>query len=222
MNGKIKLLLLTVALISGSATPAQRPQVAGQSSSEETLARHVAGAELTECSAVDAFVKALNSAGVSGGSVGVATCERQQNTLLWKPDGSPLRTMLDFIVRADRQYRWEAENDVVNLLPVGGEPELLRLRIARLDVDNVVSAQRALDELMGLPEVRSRMQTLGLTGGLSLLNIPMSPYPRKFSVHCRGVTFREALNAIARAKGHAVWSYAERHCNGVNELFLSF
>jgi hypothetical protein len=220
--GKSSSWLFTIGFLLTPSTSAHRPQAAGQSSSEETLAQRVPGAELKECSATDAFVKALNSAGVSGGCVRVAACEPEENLRFWKPDGSPLRTMLDFIVRADPKYRWEAENDVVNLLPVGGEPELLRLRIARLDLDNVVSAPRALDELMGLPEVRSRMQTPGLTGGFSLLNIPMSPHPRKFSVHCCGVTFREALNAIARAKGHAFWSYAERHCNGMNELFLSF
>jgi len=66
------------------------------------------------------------------------------------------------------------------------------------------------------------MKEQQLKPGISVFVSGETPKPKAFSVHCRNVTLREALNAIARAQGRAVWNYIETHCEGRNEVIIRF
>jgi hypothetical protein len=138
------------------------------------------------------------------------------------PAGSPLHQVLDAIVGTDRRYGWHIENGVVNLLPAAGEPSLLQTRLVRFRVEKSYSVFDALGRLLVLDEVKKRMEELRLKPGIALFVSGQSPHPKEFSVHCKDVTLREALNAIARAQGRAVWDYLETHCEGRNEVVIRF
>jgi hypothetical protein len=65
-------------------------------------------------------------------------------------------------------------------------------------------------------------QLPGLRWGVTLFVSGQSPHPASFSVHCKDVTLKGALNAIARAQGFAVWDYVETHCDGKDEVVIRF
>jgi hypothetical protein len=45
---------------------------------------------------------------------------------------------------------------------------------------------------------------------------------KKISLSLKGVTFRESLNAIARAHGNAVWRFRQLECGGRKSFSLDF
>ncbi|MGH9963033.1 MAG: hypothetical protein ACREBC_38940, partial [Pyrinomonadaceae bacterium] len=103
-----------------------------------------------------------------------------------------------------------------------GEPELLGTRINKFYSKRVSSASYALSQLLALPEVTKAMNDLDLKPGVVLVKSLSRPHPPKFSVRQDGGTLRQALNAIARAHGREVWQYIETHCDGSNEIVITF
>jgi hypothetical protein len=104
---------------------------------------------------------------------------------------------------------------VINLLPSEEEPPLLRTRIKDFQVGGEPYVIHAVSQILSLPEVRRSVASLHLSGGFQRLQgIRSMGTQKRFNVHCQDVTLRQALNAIVRAQGRAVWSYAERYCNG--------
>jgi hypothetical protein len=200
----------------------QTNQVKKPISSEDILARQVPGNDLEYLTTVDAVSLTLNYAGAAGGIIRIGSCTEETIKQPWKAQGSPLRQVLDTIVAADPRYRWQHEDGVINIVPATGEPDFLRVRITEFQVKNISSANAALGHLLALPEVKKGMADLNLKHGLNLFVSPKSPLPETFSVHCRDVTLRQALNAIARAQGRAVWDYIEMHCDGKNEVVIRF
>jgi hypothetical protein len=108
------------------------------------------------------------------------------------------------------------------VLPAAGEPAFLSTPISELDVRNVTSADWPLGKLQASPEVKKAMRDLGLRWGVTLFVSGQSPHPASFSVHCKDVTLKGALNAIARAQGFAAWDYVETHCDGKDEVVIRF
>jgi len=136
--------------------------------------------------------------------------------------GRKLRDVLDSIVWADSRYRWEDRGGVVNLLPVAGEPELLKTPIMEFHAADVLSAREALGILLSLPDVKKRMSDLNLKRGLEVFVSPHSLSPKRVSIDCKNTTMRGALNAIARAEPNAIWEYYEFHCERRNEVLIRF
>jgi hypothetical protein len=198
-------------------------QQPGASGSNDVLARHVEGADLEYASTTQAFSKALFQAGAPGGIARTSGCEWDGVIHRWQPLGSSLRDVLDGIVKTDPQYRWSVEDEVINVLPVAGEPALLKTHIAEFKVENVAWASSALSKLIAMPEVRASLNRLGLNETLKAGVFP-APNPMKAGriVQCNNVTLREALNVIARVFGNAVWFYKEDHCTGKDEYSIDF
>lgn len=219
MKSLIVCIIAALLMLTASAQPRQE---AKPSSSGDILERQVPGNELESFTTTDAFYASLGRARVAGGMVRIIKCEEDKFKQAWRPMGSQLRQLLDAIVTADPRYRWEAKDGVINLLPADGEPALLGIRINEFQVENVTFALDALDKLLALPEVKKRMDELDLKPGLTLVKSLSSPNPPKFSVQCKGITLREALNAIARAQGRGVWEYIEIHCNEKHEVAIRF
>jgi hypothetical protein len=222
MTGRNAIAALIAAIMLSFVIAGQAPDASKGPPSERTLARPVPWVGPEALTTTEAFSRALHFAGAAGGVVRTIGCEPEPASRAVEFGGLPLREVLDSIVSADPSYRWETDNDAINLIPISGEPELLKLHINRFKAENVISAQVALDQLLALPEASNRMAELRLSRGLQLLVIPSAPNQPTFSVHCRNTTLRSTLNAIASAKGHAVWSYTERHCKGINEVGITF
>jgi hypothetical protein len=168
----------------------------------------------------DAFSGVLSAARLPGGIATITNGEDEPVKHSNVPVNGALREALDVIIRADPQYEWFDDDGVVNILPLSGEPALLTTRIKEFYVEDL-SVDSALNRLLQLPEIRKKWEELGLSSGIDFLGL-RSPRPRKITMQCQDVTLREALNAIARTHGRAVWSYSEWHCHGRREVRINF
>jgi hypothetical protein len=188
---------------------------------EGALERQVPGYNVERLTSFNAFSSALTYTHTPGGIVRVGACSDEPTVFTWRPAGANLRDTLKAIVLADPRYTWEYREGLVNILPVGGEPALLKTRIAKLDVGNATSANWPLGLLLALPEVKKAMTDLKLRWGVKLY-FGAESRQHGFSVLCKDVSLLEALNAIARSHGSAVWDYVETHCDGKDEVTISF
>lgn len=168
----------------------------------------------------DAFLRVLSRSKAPGGVALESNCATQNDGAPIDDDSSSLEESLNHIVKRVPHYRWESDRGAINLLPVTGEPEPLRIRIKEFRAHNA-TLELALEQLLALPEVRAhatgRLINEGFRfGGLS------SPRQQTVRIYSRDTTLREALNNIARSHGHAVWVYTERHCDGQHSISIDF
>lgn len=174
------------------------------------------------------FQLALNNASVPGGIVLVPSCTDFQRYKL-EPHGASLRDALDAIVAADPQYKWEANDQIINLLPRNSYPALLNTRIALFKIENAQNVNSVLDQLLATPEVRKAIVNLNLgshlfRGGLGYFDpesVHKKEVSRKITISRNNATVRDILNDAARADGNAVWTYSEYKC-GRNVFSLDF
>lgn len=171
------------------------------------------------------FLESLMSARVPGGIVTILNCDNThpKRQIAFSP--GTVRETLDAIVRANPEYRWQVDEGVINLLPATDEPALLKVRINKLKVEDAQSIDRVLDNLLELPEVRTAITNLQLTPGVKLIIGPVAMDPErrpKFTVEFENVMIREALNAIVRAYGRALWEYKEQRCDGKTIFNVDF
>jgi len=215
------ILLSVLAVISLGYTS----QTTVKESDEQLLERHVTLPELAHLSTTATVVQGLNTAGVPGGIIHVPDCEVPTRAT-FTPQGSTLRSVLDSVVSSDSQYQWEINRGVVNLVPRSGEPSFLKLRVHQFKAEQVDTVYEALDELLATPEVKKGMEDSNL--GSMVFRGGMGYYgqskggKQKFNVSVKNTTVREALNAITRAQGTAVWAYTQRQCNGTKSLSIDF
>jgi hypothetical protein len=169
------------------------------------------------------FVRALSAARVPGGFVWMMKCRGEEPRF---PDDGVIPALdeaLGLITRLDARYKSRVENGVVNLLPAKGEPPLLKVRLKQFKVN--ADFNRALDQLLALGEVKEGAARLGLKRNTMTLLVGPSPIGSRTStieLDLRDVSLREALNALARAHGRAVWQYREDRCQGAKEFSVEF
>lgn len=186
---------------------------------EKALQSAVVAYEERSLTTPQAFRASLNLSRAPGGIVTISGCQENKLKKNWKPHGQTLGEVLKDIVSADSNYKWEMQDDAINLLPTGGEPPLLRTHVGEFSV-TTKSSLAALSELQNRPEVKEAMISLNLRGGLTI--IMYSPSPTEFSVRFKGGTLRQALNAIAVSRGTDIWDYTEIHCGDRNEVTIRF
>jgi hypothetical protein len=222
----MKMFKMLIAAILGSlmiATVSRPGQSLDQSSS--LLDRQAKAANLETVMVGQAVVNALLDAGVPGGVAKVSDCNEAQ-TYSFSPRDSSLRGVLDSIVSTDPRYTWEVKDDVINVLPSNGLPPFFAIRISRFEISQVESPNEALARFLAIPEVQKAHLKLGpraVQGGTYVFCPGCPPKEtKKFSVSLQGVTLREALNAIARAHGSAVWWFRQSECGGRKSFSLDF
>jgi hypothetical protein len=216
-NLKSLAVCVVIALVmgvSGQTTQMARP------SADEMLDRPLPGNEVEYLTTSNAFSRALGGVGLAGGSVRILDCRGDYFKQLWSPLDKTLRQALDTIVEMDPRYRWQLADEVIDLLPATGEPALLQTRIREFSVEDITSAIDTVTPLLKLPEVNKAMTELNLKPGVGVFITSRTPKP--FSVTLKNVTLQQALNAIARAQGRAVWDYVETHCEDRHEVVIRF
>jgi hypothetical protein len=169
-----------------------------------------------------AFLRTLVAARKPGGFIRMIKCSGEEPPLPEEPTILPLNSALDALTRMDQRYKW-IDRGVVNLIPITGEPDLLKVRIARYKTN--ADLDEALRQLLALPQVQQTAHRLGLTRNSMTLLVGPSPFsggPSRVDVDIRDTTLREALNAIVKAHGRAVWEYRESRCDGRNEFSVGF
>ena len=176
--------------------------------------------------AFSAFQDALQASGVPGGVAFVEGCASEPKPTV-RPQGTTLRQVLDSIASGDPQYVWRIRKGVVNLEPAKGLPALLQTHLKGYDSGDLTNAISAVSSLSSSPALTSAATKQGLThntlgpglGGVA----PGAPSPQKpIGVRLHDVTVLDALNAIARANEHGVWTYRETHCGSVHQFNVSF
>jgi hypothetical protein len=172
-----------------------------------------------------AFEGALQVSGVPGGVAFVEGCSDQPEQMV-HPHRTTLREVLDSIVSGDIRYVWRMRKGAVNLEPLKGVPALLRMHLETYDSQDT-DAVSAVTFLSSLPEVARAAAKLGLTHnvlGPGLGGMTQGPRPPKepLGIRLHDVTLLDALNAIARANKHGVWTYRETHCGSIHQFNVSF
>lgn len=195
---------------------------------ETLLTRHVTLPVLQEETTTSAFTKTLSAAKLPGGIFVATNCSEPQRYPL-TPSDSSLRGALNSVVAADPRYTWQADDETINMLPYGVDQKFLSQRIARLDIRNASSLREAADVLLRTPEVKSAAVKYNLgenvqRGGIGYYQPQEETSGAKLSITVRqkNVTVRDALNAIVRAHGSAVWAYTERRCSTGNSFTIEF
>lgn len=175
----------------------------------------------------EALLDVLRSQGAPGGLALLPQCGEEERLAV--PGGATLPELLDSLVAATPQYKWQSEHGVVNIIPAGGAPPLLDVRVARFRAAKVKTPDEALGNLLETPEVREAMPRPDV--GWRLLRGKLSSYgpnaegseaAKTFSVSLDNLTVREALNAIARAHGRAMWTLRANNCGRANFFELDF
>lgn len=197
----------------------------GLAQQEDALTRPISIGEKS-LPAFSAFQDALQISGVPGGVAFVEGCENQPKSMV-RPQGTNLREVLDSITRADSQYSWRMQKGVVNLEPVEGLPALLKTHLKTYDSGKLTDAVSAVTVLSSSPEVVRAGAQLGLThnalgpglGGMAQVPTPSS---KPLGLRLHDVTLLDALNAIARANKHGIWTFRETQCGSVHQFNISF
>lgn len=221
-NSFFALVILVSCCLQGSAIRSEQREHSVHGTG--VLERQVEKKDDGYINASYAFMNSLVSTRVPGGFVSISRCDdRIKAQTGYLPEGT-LRERLDTIVQRNPEWRWEIDEDVVNFLPVDGDPPLLKVRIKRLTVTGATSITQVLDKALELPELKGEIATLGLSPGLELIigPRPLAPEPPKYFVDYKNMTLREILNALVRAHGFAIWRYEEKRCNGKVEFLINF
>jgi hypothetical protein len=202
---KVLIRSAAVALLIGIPQLASSQKV---TDSSDVLNRQTGGVQLRNPTTPDILAQALINAGVPGGIAVRSYCGRFESRFL-NPTNTTLRGVLDAVVTAEPEYSWNVDEGVVNFFPRDNELLLLKSMVSRLEVREA-EPNEALFQLLALPEVdkvaRVELGLHSVTGGPYAFMMDGSQFERKkVSLSLTNVTVREAVNAIARAHGSAVW-----------------
>lgn len=202
-----------------------------RSSISEVLERYVGPVAVSRDTLSTAFEATLRAAQVPGGFVSVCECNPEP-TYKYPSLGPKLGDALEAIRRVAPDYDFQVKEGIVDLVPAKGIPDLLQTRISEFDSKATNNLTWAASLLMDLPEVRAAKSKLGYAESPNQIEIGMSgipgygkpPVPSNppFAVQCHHCEVYEILNALQSARGHGVWRYQERHCQGLKTWRIEF
>lgn len=146
---------------------------------------------------------------VSGGVVFMPEIDIERK-YRFEPARLVVRDVLDAVVKVDPEYRWEAQDGIINLLPANKYPAFLDTIIPEFEVKDETTL-RGFDSLEEMPIFQRKAITFGYDNYTvpRIINESRLSNGKKFSVHCKNATVRGVLNAIVRAHGRAVWGFRE-------------
>lgn len=216
-------VLLAGVSVLGKIAPQNMPQ-------DEKLERRIVATDSRINTIAGVTSNLLSTTDVPGGLVVLQNCGEQKTYTFGDTASLTLRDALNSLVAIDPTYNWVIKDGVVNIMPVDTMPKLLDLQIAHFNVNDATSVDEALNQLLSMPQVRKRIAELNLSSGLiriGLANLNSSEDLadnglRKINVRSENTTVREALNAIVRVHGRAVWVYTEQNCGSKKEFTISF
>jgi len=207
--------ILRHATLAGSLLTLILTPLTSQTLSKDQLARPVR-VKLDQVNTPDAVAQALLDADVPGGITVLHYCGGFPTRSL-KLRSASVRGLLDEVVSADPNYSWRLNEGVVNLIPRYTKLHFLDTRVSKLDLKEK-TPDEALNILLALPEVQSQANNeLGSRAfqGFAYAYPPNADRQQQktFSLVLTDTTVAEALNAIAKAYGSAVWVLAKNECN---------
>jgi hypothetical protein len=144
----------------------------------------------------------------------------KNNLLTLEFENARLETVLDEIVRQMKNYKWEINDGVVNIVPTKGRDaryeKLLELRIGNFSFQKDFNVAQIRNDVLDLPEVQKFLSDNKIfstklrpyTGNVSR----SLPIEMKFS----DLTFRELLNKITKIK-RGGWLLRDNYLYGSDE-----
>ena len=187
-----------------------------QTRSKDPLERPV-HVKLDRVNTPDAVAEALLNAAMPGGIAVLHYCGGYPTRSL-KTSSTSVRGLLDEVVSTDPAYFWRLKGGVVNLIPRYIRLHFLDTRVSKLDLKEK-TPDEALNILLALPEVQSQANSeLGSRLGQGFVyafpaNAGSGQQEKRSSLELTDATVAEALNAIAKAHGSAVWVLVKNECN---------
>ena len=213
---KITKSLCPVAL-AGSLLVVIMPALSSQPRSKDPLTQAV-NIKLDRVNTPDAVSQALLDAGVPGGITVLHYCGGFPTRSI-KPSNNSVRGVLDAVVATDPSYSWSLDKGAVNLTPRNTKIHFLETRVSKLEMQELKTPDEALNRLMELPEVqrkaKSELGSRSVEGFAYAFPTNAEGAERKktFSIALKDTTVAEALNAIGKAYGSAVWVLVKNECN---------
>jgi hypothetical protein len=139
----------------------------------------------------------------------------------FEPPNLSVTDLLNTITKSEPEYRWEAQDGVVNLLPSNKYPAFLDIIIPEFGAKDT-NVWLSINDLQQLPVFQQQATSFGYVNytepRLEIVSILSGGKTKNFNVHCKNSTVREILNSIVRAHGRAVWGFKEYTQNG-NKFF---
>ncbi len=216
---KIIIVIITAILMLISVALSQEPKQRNDSVTAKT------NNENNYCMPMlDFFRDTLLRAGKSGGMAWTKqSCAENLAFPELSATNFTLKDNLDLITQKNKNYRWENNNDVLNLLPSKSVPKLLNVRIKDLKVTFKNNLSIVADSILHSPEVIKEKENLHLREGIYHGGLSSPPDKRpatEMTFHNK--TVKEILNEVLRKHGRGVWLYRESYYNGTNTFTLDF
>jgi hypothetical protein len=177
----------------------------------------------------EVLTQSLRAATVPGGVVSLTGCHDQVEVSTFIPRGSTLGDALGRLIASDRQdWRVIYTGAVVNILPQGDTPDVLKSRIDRIEIPQEESLVLAVQRILDAPAVKAAIRDLGLqalppTLGYSSFGGAEDLLAQETPLVVENATVLEVLNALAASRESAIWLYEQQSCpNGSTQFRLDF
>jgi len=216
------ILVMSTMMLAQAATQLSRTAITAAQPSQTTLPQMS-----LEGTIVDRFVRLLVTENVPGGVVTINdSCSRGEKRVDTILAGTTLDRAFDSIIKSDGRATWVAQDGVVDLLPTGSLPDLLRLPVHNFEWDKTAPADEVLGNLLQSLDITKKAKDLGLepaiaeggTSALCIRNCEELKRPEPLMASENDATVLSILNRIVAAHPHTVWSYSEFDCHGNHEF----
>jgi hypothetical protein len=173
-----------------------------------------------------AFVQAMLAAQGAGGIAVLNDCNTRWIQVA-PAAGSTANEVMESIVASRPDLMLETSSSgMVHVVPRSRERSLLDSTIHVITIRNVGTIEGSLSELLRTNEIQAEIkkyQLKELPVRLGFSGMSKSGYrPGLPPLTLSNVTFREALDSLALAKGNAVWVYIQTICGAKREFEVSF
>lgn len=221
-------LLITIYLLIQST--GQRPSGNVDNSSTNIKPLMVSLPDLTlSGNTLEIFTSITRAGGMSGGIARILDgCTRGPQVPLAIKGGTTLGQALDLIAGNDTRSEWHIADGVVDMVPSGPVPPLLRVQIHGFKWDKNASAADGIARLRDSAEVAERARQLGLEMGtyegsgsaICIRNCTKAPKSEPLWKAEEDATLLTLLNRVVQAHDRAIWAYSENHCGNTNSFLL--
>lgn len=133
-----------------------------------------------------------------------------------------LKDALTQLEAQDTSLKWGVEEDGIFVRKNLPATSLLDTKIAQFTFDKNDSPDKATDALLSVPTVRSQIRTLNMSVRSPEPGFAQPKATSENRVTLTNVTFRQALNAIARATHPRVWLFRQTACGGQKTLLVQW
>lgn len=111
-----------------------------------------------------------------------------------------LKDFLDSVIAKDPRYTWKLEGGVIHLWPVSGRDILLATlldeKISHFSIIGAASRYRIYNDIMDLPEIRSKLVIAGVEPMIFLASGSMTKLAKETLLNESNLTLRELLDRI--------------------------